>query len=277
MRIIRFISDTGTTHFGWVEEDGLETLAPEHPVFLLRGNPLDSLKKTASKARVKRLLTPVDPPNVLALGLNYRSHADETGVPYPEDPVLFLKATTSLLPHGAPIVLPAAGNSEVDFEGELAVVMGSDVKNVGREEALESILGYCCANDVSARDWQLRKQKRQWARGKSFDTFCPLGPWLVTRDRIPDPGHLILQTRINGELLQDASTADMIFDVAAVISHLSRSLTLRAGTVILTGTPAGVGFTRTPPVFLKAGDRVSVRIEGIGELINPVISETVRD
>jgi 2-keto-4-pentenoate hydratase/2-oxohepta-3-ene-1,7-dioic acid hydratase in catechol pathway len=187
--------------------------------------------------------------------------------------VLFLKATTSIAGPGDPIVLPAAGPGEVDFEAELAIVIGRKAKNVAPVKALDHVLGYTCANDVSARDWQIRKQKKQWARGKSFDTFCPVGPWIVTRDEIASPDNLRLRSLLNGETLQDSNTSDMIFDCARIVSDLSRSMTLLPGTLILTGTPEGVGFTRTPPLFLREGDRVSVVIEGIGELSNPVTLE----
>ena len=155
----------------------------------------------------------------------------------------------------------------------LPVVIGRRAKNIEPEAALDHVLGYTCANDVSARDWQIEKQKKQWARGKSFDTFCPLGPCLVTKDEIADPNRLRVRSILNGEVLQDANTSDMIFNIPALISDLSRSLTLLPGTVILTGTPDGVGFTRQPPVFLRQGDVIVIDIEGIGSLTNPVHKE----
>ena len=192
----------------------------------------------------------------------------------PDYPIVFMKATTSVIGHEEPILLPAAGPEKVDYEAELAVVIGKSVKNIKTSEALDCILGYTCANDISARDWQFEKQKGQWVRGKSFDTFCPLGPWLVTKDEIADPNRLRIRAVLNeGDILQDSDTSHMIFDIAAIISFLSQSMTLLPGTVILTGTPEGVGFTREPPLFLKAGDRITVEIEGIGRLSNPVIRE----
>jgi 2-keto-4-pentenoate hydratase/2-oxohepta-3-ene-1,7-dioic acid hydratase in catechol pathway len=173
----------------------------------------------------------------------------------------------------SPILLPQAGPANVDYEAELAVIIGKKVKNISRSEAMDSILGYTCANDVSARDWQIEKQKKQWARGKSFDTFCPLGPYLVTRDEIPDPQNLRIRTVLNGTTVQDSNTYDMIFDVPTIISDLSRSMTLLPGTVILTGTPEGVGFTRQPPIYLQDGDIVTIEIERIGQLTNPVKRE----
>lgn len=153
------------------------------------------------------------------------------------------------------------------------MIIGRKAKNIRREEALGYVLGYTCANDVSARDWQIEKQKKQWSRGKSFDTFCPLGPWLVTRDEIPDPNRLAIRAILNGRIMQDSNTSDMIFDVQTLVSDLSQSLTLLPGTAILTGTPGGVGFTRKPPVFLKDEDLITIEIEGIGSLSNRVGTE----
>jgi 2-keto-4-pentenoate hydratase/2-oxohepta-3-ene-1,7-dioic acid hydratase in catechol pathway len=165
-------------------------------------------------------------------------------------------------------------STEVDYECELAVVIGRTCKNVSRERALDYVLGYTCANDVSARDWQKRFGGSQWCRGKTFDTFAPLGPRLVTRDEIPDPNALRIATIVNGERVQDETTSDMIFDVPRLIEFLSGSTTLVPGTVILTGTPSGVGMARTPPRWLKPGDSVTVEIERIGQLTNPVVAES---
>jgi 2-keto-4-pentenoate hydratase/2-oxohepta-3-ene-1,7-dioic acid hydratase in catechol pathway len=269
MRIVRFISEDDQTLFGLYD--------PGQPdrTRIVRGNIFRDIKITSERLKIKRFLSPIEPRNILALGLNYRKHADETKMAYPDLPVLFIKATTSVIGHLSPILLPAAGSENVDYEAELAVIIGKTVKNISPSEAAGCILGYTCANDVSARDWQLEKQKKQWARGKSFDTFCPLGPCLVTRDEIPDPDHLRIRTILNGNTLQDSSTADMIFDIPAIVSDLSRSMTLLPGTVILTGTPEGVGFTRQLPVYLKDGDTVIIDIENIGQLTNPVKKEDV--
>jgi 2-keto-4-pentenoate hydratase/2-oxohepta-3-ene-1,7-dioic acid hydratase in catechol pathway len=176
---------------------------------------------------------------------------------------------------GDPIVLPTKLESkQVDFECELAVVIGKACKNVSKERALDYVLGYTCGNDVSARDWQKDWGGSQWCRGKTFDTFCPLGPALVLRDEIPNPNHLSIKTVLNGEVMQDWNTNDMIFDVPTLIEFLSGSTTLLPGTVILTGTPHGVGMARKPPVFLKQGDSITIAIEKIGELTNPVVNET---
>ncbi|HOU78728.1 MAG TPA: fumarylacetoacetate hydrolase family protein, partial [Syntrophales bacterium] len=207
--------------------------------------------------------------------LSYRKHADETGIEVIPEPLVFMKATTSVIGPEEPILLPAAGPYKVDYEGELAVVIGKRGKNIPREQAMDYVLGYTCANDVSARDWQFERQQGQWTRGKSFDTFCPLGPCLVTRDELPRPNTLAIRTVLNGRVVQDASTSGMIYDIATIVSNLSNSLTLLPGTVILTGTPEGVGFTREPPLFLKDGDRISVTIAGIGTLSNTVETEKI--
>ena len=267
MKIVRFLSGNNQIMCGLYD--------PEIPgqAKVIRGSVFGDFEITAEQAKIETFLSPVEPCNIMALGLNYRKHADETGIAYPDIPVLFIKATTSVLGHLSPIILPAAGPQMVDYEAELAIIIGKKIKNIPSSEVMDCILGYTCANDVSARDWQMHKQKSQWARGKSFDTFCPLGPYLVTRDEIPDPDKLRLRTVLNGNVMQDSSTADMIFDVAAIISDLSRSMTLLPGTVILTGTPEGVGFTRQPPVYLQEGDVVTIDVEKIGQLTNPVKRE----
>lgn len=221
-----------------------------------------------------KVLAPVAPPAILCIGLNYRHHAAETGVKVPEQPVLFMKSPGALQNPGDPIEIPTRLKSGmVDYEGELAAVIGKACKNAPRHRALEYVLGYTCANDVSARDWQIQHGGGQWCRGKTFDTFAPLGPCLVTPNEIPDPNRLALRTILNGETVQDWNTNDMIFDVPALIEFLSGSTTLLPGTVIMTGTPQGVGMARKPPLWLKAGDSVSVEIEGIGVLTNPVVDE----
>jgi 2-keto-4-pentenoate hydratase/2-oxohepta-3-ene-1,7-dioic acid hydratase in catechol pathway len=269
MKIVRFVSEDSQILYGLYN--------PGQPdgVRIIQGNVFDDFEITQKKAKIKIFLSPVEPSNILAMGLNYRKHADETKMTYPEIPVVFIKATTSVVGHLSPIFLPAAGPDQVDYEAELAVIIGKKVKNISPHEVMKCILGYTCANDVSARDWQLEKQKKQWARGKSFDTFCPLGPYLVTRDEIVDPHCLRIRTLLNGEVLQDSNTADMVFDIPAIVSDLSRSMTLLPGTVILTGTPEGVGFTRQPPVYLRKGDTITVEIENIGQLTNPVKRESL--
>jgi 2-keto-4-pentenoate hydratase/2-oxohepta-3-ene-1,7-dioic acid hydratase in catechol pathway len=207
------------------------------------------------------------PGKILCVGLNYRAHAEEQGARLPERPLLFAKWPTALIGPGDPIVLPAI-TSEVDYEGELGVVIGGRVKGVSAEHALEAVRGYVCANDVTARD--LQRADRQFTRSKSLDGFCPVGPQLVPAAAVADPQALRLRTLVNGELRQDSSTADMIFTVAELIAFASEAITLESGDLLLTGTPSGVGVFREPPVFLAGGDEVTVEIEGIGALTNPV-------
>jgi 2-keto-4-pentenoate hydratase/2-oxohepta-3-ene-1,7-dioic acid hydratase in catechol pathway len=266
MKIYRFESIDGAIHYGTGVGGELQVLA---------GDPFSGLRETGERARVRRLLAPVEPRAILCIGLNYRQHAAETGAPLPQYPVLFFKNPASVQHPGAPIELPRWLRSDkVDYECELAVVIGRTARNIPRPRALDYVLGYTCANDVSARDWQKEGGGGQWCRGKSFDTFTPLGPCLVPAQDIPNPNALRITTRVGGETLQDSNTADMIFDVPTLIEFLSGSTTLLPGTVILTGTPQGVGMARTPPRWLQAGESVTVEIEGIGALESPVVEET---
>lgn len=266
MRIIRFLDDAGQERLGRQQDDGSATL--------LEGELFGQLRDTGQAANMAKLLAPLVPVDILCIGLNYRKHAEEGGAKIPEHPVLFMKATSAVQHPGEPIVLPRRLRSDrVDYECELAVVIGRECKNVSRDEALDYVLGYTCANDVSARDWQAQWGGGQWCRGKTFDTFCPLGPCLVTADDIPQPNDLAIRTILNGQVMQDGTTGDMIFDVPRLIEFLSGSTTLRPGTVILTGTPHGVGFARRPPVYLQPGDEISVQIDPIGRLTNPVVAE----
>jgi 2-keto-4-pentenoate hydratase/2-oxohepta-3-ene-1,7-dioic acid hydratase in catechol pathway len=231
---------------------------------------------TNERIEVLSTLAPIEPKTIYGIGLNYRKHAEETGAKIPEKPIVFLKSPTALQNPEGPIVLPRHLRSdEVDFECELAVVIGYECKNVSRADALNYVLGYTAANDVSARDWQKQWGGSQWCRGKTFDTFCPLGPALVTPSALKDPNNLAITTRVNGTTMQESNTRDMIFSVAELIEFLSGSTTLEPGTLILTGTPEGVGMGRKPPLFLKPGDVVEVEIEGIGILRNPVVEEAV--
>ncbi len=270
MRIIRCLTDDGQVTFAAEQPDG-RTL-------LLRGNLYGKLETTDTPIHVAQRLTPIDPTMIWCIGLNYRRHAEETGARLPEYPVVFAKGPNAALAAGAPIEIPQVLASEqVDYECELAVVIGKRCKNVTPERALDYVLGYTCANDVSARDWQVKKGGSQWSRGKTFDTFAPLGPVLVTADEIPNPNALRISTRLNGDVVQDSNTSDMIFDVPQLIAFLSGSTTLLPGTVILTGTPEGVGMARTPPRFLQPGDEVSIEIERIGTLTNEVVLEGERE
>jgi acylpyruvate hydrolase len=214
----------------------------------------------------------LDPPvdglrMVWAIGLNYRDHAAETGTPLPSEPVVFVKSTGSVVGHGADILIPPHV-TQPDYEGELAVVIGQRARDVPEDEALDVVEGLTCAHDVSARDHQFTTG--QWSWSKSFDTFCPLGPALVTPDEL-DLGNLAIETRLNGEVLQCSNTDQLVFGVPRLIAHLSRGLTLEPGDVILTGTPGGVGMTRTPQRWLEDGDVVEITIAGIGTLRNRVI------
>ena len=208
-----------------------------------------------------------DPDKIICLGLNYRSHAEETGFKAPKVPILFAKFRNALIGPASPIILPSVSN-EIDYEGELAVVIGKQCRNVTPENALEHVAGYMAFHDVSARDLQFRSG--QWLSGKALDTFAPCGPALVVNE-INDPQTLNLSTRINGQILQHSNTKHMIFSVAYSISYISSLMTLEPGDIIATGTPEGVGFKRNPPIFLKHGDIVEVEIEKIGTLRNPVV------
>ncbi len=217
------------------------------------------------------LLPPVlRPGKVICLGLNYRDHAAEAGMAVPEYPVLFHKVAGSLVGHNQPIVIPRI-SSQIDYEGELAIIIGRRGKYIAEDEAYSYVAGYTVANDVSARDLQFRTS--QWTTGKMLDTFGPLGPALVTRDEVPDPHILFIKTTLNGHVLQDGNTADMIFRVPFIIKYISEIVTLEPGDVIMTGTPAGIGNTRRPQVFMKPGDTVTVEIGHLGKLTNPVVAE----
>ena len=219
-----------------------------------------------------RLLAPVPTPSkVVAVGLNYMDHCREQGHAPPKSPVLFAKFPTAIIGPGEPIRWDPSLTSQVDYEVELAVVIGRRARRVAAANALQHVAGYTICNDVSARDLQFGDG--QWVRAKSLDTFCPLGPYLATRDEIPDPQNLHLRTTVNGEVRQDSSTAEMIFGVAELIEFISRAFTLLPGDVIITGTPHGVGVFRDPPTFLRDGDVVTVEIEGLGQLANPCEEE----
>jgi 2-keto-4-pentenoate hydratase/2-oxohepta-3-ene-1,7-dioic acid hydratase in catechol pathway len=221
------------------------------------------------------LLPPVlDPQKILCVGLNYADHAKETGATPGDEPVIFCKLPTTLTGPGAPIELPPESN-EVDYEAELVVVIGRQARRVSREAAWDYIAGYSCGHDVSARDWQKNKPGKQWLLGKSFDTFAPLGPCLATPDEVADPGNLPIELRLNGKVMQQSNTNQLIFPIDCLVSYLSHVCTLLPGDLIYTGTPAGVGLARKPPVFLKPGDVVEVEIEGLGTLRNPVVAATL--
>jgi len=266
MRIIRYLAQEGDIRFAAEQPSG--------HCFDIRGDIFRDFEVTDRESNMVKLLAPIDPPVILCIGLNYRKHAQETGAKIPEHPVLFMKSPGTLQNPGDPIVLPTRLRSnEVDYECELAIVIGRKCKNVSKNDAFDVVFGYTAGNDVSARDWQKQFGGGQWCRGKGFDTFAPLGPAIVTKDEIPNPNSLRIGTRVNNKTRQSSNTSDMIFDVPTLIEFLSGSTTLYPGTVILTGTPEGVGMAMNPPHYLAPGDFVEVEIEKIGVLSNSVVAE----
>lgn len=266
MKIIRYLDSRDQIHYG-VQESADSAVRIEGDIF-------GEYQVTDQAADVRKLLAPIQPTSILCIGLNYRHHAEESGAKVPELPILFVKGPNTVQNPGDPIEIPTHLKSEeVDYECELAVVIGKPCKNVSKEQALDFVLGYTCANDVSARDWQIKYGGGQWCRGKFFDTFAPLGPCLSTPETVGNPNELKIKTVLNGETVQDWNTNDMIFDIPTLIEFLSGSTTLLPGTVILTGTPHGVGMARDPKLWLKPGDEVTIEIEKIGALTNPVVAE----
>ena len=240
----------------------------ESPEFVFAGEPV---RRPLSSTQ---LLAPVgDPQKVICIGQNYRDHCDEQNQPYPERAIIFAKFPTCINDPGAPIVLPTHITQQVDYEAELAFVVGKRAKRVSEEDARDYIAGYTCLNDVSARDIQLHPAEKQWIRGKSPDGFAPIGPVLVTADEIPDPHDLDISLTLNGETRQSSNTSNLIFGVYYLLSHLSQGITLEPGDIVATGTPGGVGMYSNPQVFLKPEDTVSVTISRIGTLTNPVSGE----
>ncbi len=260
MKIARFLFE-GQTRYGIVEGDRLRPCD---------GDPFTCLTPLTSVIDLSgvKLLAPVVPPNIICLGLNYRKHAEETGLRLPSEPLFFIKATTALCGPGDSVVLPARDPDQIDYEAELAIIMGKRAKDISEEEAMDFIFGYTIANDVTNRSVQF--SDGQWARAKSYDTFCPIGPAIETDI---DGDNLDIRCRVDGRVMQSSTTSDMIFPCRRIVSHLSRCMTLLPGTIILTGTPEGVGFKRNPPVFLRAGQRLETEIEGIGTLVNSVVGD----
>jgi 2-keto-4-pentenoate hydratase/2-oxohepta-3-ene-1,7-dioic acid hydratase in catechol pathway len=278
--IARYL-DGGSVRFGVVGTDTIRPIAAESlppPEELLTLGAASLASRTADTLRLEEpvlidgldLMAPVPRPSkIICIGTNYRAHAAEHGVSVPEYPEVFAKFPSALLDPGASVCVNPL-DPATDYEGELCVVIGRKAKGLSRDVALEAVAGYAVANDISARTWQLRVS--QWVMGKTFDTFCPVGPWLATAESVPDPQGLQLQTHLNGDLVQDASTEDMVFPVADLIAYLSSVMTLEPGDLILTGTPEGVGFHRRPQRLLAPGDVISVSIESIGTLTNPVVA-----
>ncbi len=267
-RIVRFQAEDGQEHFG------VFTDATESACRVAKRSPATGKLAVSDEVKgVDIILPPVDPPAIYCIGLNYADHAAEVKMEPPRYPVVFMKPLTALTGHNSAIIIPkvAADPPEVDYEAELAVVIGKECKNVRESEAMDYVMGYTIANDVSARRWQGKRGGGQWIRGKSFDTFLPLGPYLVPKGEVPDPHNLRIRTTLNGDTVQDGTTAQMLFSVPKLVAFLSEGTTLLPGTVITTGTPAGVGYTRG--IFLKKGDVVAIHIEGIGTLRNPVAED----
>jgi 2-keto-4-pentenoate hydratase/2-oxohepta-3-ene-1,7-dioic acid hydratase in catechol pathway len=285
MRLISYQSDGGARVAAgrdvlYCDLNRADPALPTSMIELLAGGPEMLRRAQSATAKAEplpagsvRILPPVPrPPKIFGVGLNYADHARETGKEPPAEPVIFSKLPTSIAAHEQPIVLPML-SKQVDYEAELVVVIGRGGRHIRLEAAMEHVAGYCCGHDVSARDWQHHKPGGQWLLGKSFDTFGPFGPELVTADEIPDPGGLHIQLRINGRTMQDSSTRQLIFSVAELIAYISGVCTLETGDIIFTGTPPGVGAAHRPPVFLQPGDVVEIEIEKIGVLRNPVVAE----
>ena len=271
MKLARYVVD-GDTFLGELRystvSDLIQGTAKDDllRMYLEGGNTAREIER--QPAEVSFLSPVTQPTKIVCVGLNYRDHCVETGSPIPDHPVLFNKFPSSIIGPLEPIVFEQSLTAKVDFEVELAVVVGRTCTRVSEKNAFDNVFGYTVANDVSARDLQFLDT--QFMFGKALDTFCPLGPVIVTRDEIDDPQDLKLRCSVNGTVYQDSSTREMIFGIAELMAYISRGITLEAGDVILTGTPAGVGFTRKPPVYLKEGDLVKAEIEGIGSLENPV-------
>lgn len=273
MRIVRFIDEAAQVQFG-------KDLGGDQAE-LLDGDPFacfpEAPRLTGEVVPIVKRLAPVEPSNLFCIGMNYKAHVAEMGGALPELPVVFMKPTTTVQHPGQPVRVPKCEHDgpETDQEAELAVVIGKAARDVSVEDALDYVLGYTCANDVSARWWQKHGSGGQFIRGKGFDTFCPLGPVLVTHgageDEIADPQNLRVRGYLDNDCLQDGNTNDMIFSVAELIAFLTQDTTLLPGTVILTGTPPGVGWAREPKRLMRPGMQATIEIEGIGRLVNPII------
>ncbi len=267
MKLAQFFHNT-ELRLGIVKQEELLPLsfAGDIHAWLAAGKPLSTTGPTLPLAQIK-LAAPVNRPGkIIAIGLNYAEHAAEGKRDNPENPLIFAKFPSSIIGPDADIIWSSKITKKVDFEAELAVIIGERTTSCQPEEALSKVFGYTCGNDVSARDLQFGD--KQWVRGKSLDTFCPLGPWLITADELKDPQKLAIQSRLNGNIMQKSNTNSMIFPVAELISFLSHHFTLEPGDVIMTGTPSGVGVFREPPIFMQDGDVIEIEIEGIGTLKN---------
>ena len=285
MRIVRFSRPDQSVGWGLASSSGIQDLALADTTLPRSTNELIANWSTwgelaqrlsedlAPSDQVLTLLCPLtDPKKILCIGLNYRDHAIETGAAIPSEPVVFCKMPTAMIGPNEPILLPKV-SQEVDYEAELVVVIGKKLRHASEQQASEGIFGYSVGHDVSARDWQKNKPGKQWFLGKSFDSFAPFGPGIVTADSVPDPNNLRIRCKINGEVLQDSSTNELIFKPVELVSYISQVMTLEPGDVIYTGTPSGVGVARQPNRFLKDGDVVEIEIESLGVLRNPCVLE----
>jgi 2,4-diketo-3-deoxy-L-fuconate hydrolase len=273
LKLVTYSMGSGAPKVGYIEDGEIQPLGDGSLLeYIVHGRGPDRRPSEASEpvALEEASLHPpiARPEKIVAIGLNYEDHAAETGAEIPDKPVVFTKYPNTIIGPGAPIRIPPI-TEQVDYEAELAVVIGRRAKNVSESEALDYVFGYTNANDVSARDLQF-SEGGQWTRSKSIDTFLPLGPYVATRDAIPDPQNLFIRAILNGETVQDGTTSRMIFSVAELVSFLSQGMTLEPGDVIITGTPPGVGMARDPQLWMKPGDEVSIEIEGLGTLTNPV-------
>lgn len=300
MKLVTFRTDEGLRAGAIVNEyvvdlnkaaawtNGKESLPADMKAILAEGTPaqetvkrvVSSIKDDIENAVTSKIAKPLSdvslfapvarPSKIICVGLNYKDHAEETGLPLPEYPLLFPKYINVVNGPNDPIVLPRVSN-EIDFEAELAVVIGRTGRYISEENALDYVAGYTCINDVSTRDYQFHSP--QFGLGKSFDTHGPMGPWLITKDEIPNPHTLDIELKLGDEVMQRSNTKELIFTIEKLISYISEAITLEPGDIIATGTPGGVGLAREPQRFLQPGDVVKVKIEGVGEIVNPVIAE----
>jgi 2-keto-4-pentenoate hydratase/2-oxohepta-3-ene-1,7-dioic acid hydratase in catechol pathway len=273
LKLVTYSTGGGAPRVGQIEDGEIRPLGDGTLLeYILYGRTPDRQPSGAGEAvslEEAKIHPPIARPGkVIAIGLNYEDHAAETGAEIPEKPIVFAKYPNTIIGPGAPIRIPPI-TEQADYEAELAVVIGDRAKNVSEGEALDYVFGYTNSNDVSARDLQF-SEGGQWTRSKSLDTFCPIGPYVATRDEVPDPQNLFIRAILNGETVQDGTTSKMIFSVAELVSFLSRGMTLEPGDVIITGTPPGVGMARDPQLWLKPGDEITIEIEGLGSLTNPV-------
>ncbi len=274
MKLVTYSTDGGASGVGQVEDGRIRSLGGGGMLeYITRGRGPDRQPGGEEVSLEEATIHPplALPGKIIAIGLNYEDHAAETGADIPEKPIVFAKYPNTIIGPGAPIRIPPI-TEQVDYEAELGVVIGARARDVSEAEALDHVFGYTNANDVSSRDLQF-SEGGQWTRSKSLDTYCPIGPYIATRDEIPDPQSLFIRAILNGETVQDGTTSKMIFSVAEIVSFLSHGITLEPGDLIITGTPPGVGMARDPQLWLKPGDEITIEIEGLSALTNPVEAE----